>query len=151
MGDSEMGPDEAKPPPPAPATDFASALSLSNPRGLPNLIAWAVLVLALGSALHSCTVMPQARRKAAQPVIDALAAYRAERGVYPDKLDELVPKYLAKLPAEFGDDLPRPGVIDYRRHRGSARHPESYGMVFFVFMLTRCSYDPETRSWRTWD
>jgi hypothetical protein len=43
----------------------------------------------------------------------ALAAYRAEQGSYPDKLEALVPKYLAKVP----DDLFKkaPGSVGYRR------------------------------------
>lgn len=34
----------------------------------------------------------------AEPIIQALEAFRKERGAYPNALEELVPKYLAKVP-----------------------------------------------------
>jgi hypothetical protein len=42
----------------------------------------------------------------------ALAAYRAENGQYPERLDELVPKYIAQLPRDlYGEHPP----LHYRR------------------------------------
>ena len=43
----------------------------------------------------------------------ALAAYRADHGQYPEKLDELMPKYIAAIPDDIFADKPTP--IRYRR------------------------------------
>jgi hypothetical protein len=51
-------------------------------------------------------------RKMAQ-VAFALAAYRAEQGSYPEKLETLVPKYLAKVPDDSFKKAP--GPVGYRR------------------------------------
>lgn len=37
--------------------------------------------------------------EASPPVIRALSAYYADRGHYPERLDELVPRYLPRLPS----------------------------------------------------
>ena len=44
----------------------------------------------------------------------ALAEFKRKQGRYPDKLDELVPGYLPRLPVDYGDR----GVLRYRRSGG---------------------------------
>jgi hypothetical protein len=43
----------------------------------------------------------------------ALASYHADHGQYPDKLDELIPKYLSEIPDDTFADQPTP--VRYRR------------------------------------
>jgi hypothetical protein len=73
-----------------------------------------------------------------QPVIEALAAYEADLGIYPDSLDALSPDYLEDIP-ETVNDLP----INYQQEGASYTLSFSYegpGM-------NRCSYTPE----ENWD
>jgi hypothetical protein len=47
----------------------------------------------------------------------ALAAYRADHGHYPERLDELMPKYIAEIPDDVFAEKPTP--IRYRREGGA--------------------------------
>ena len=78
-----------------------------------------------------------------EPVITALDRYHAERGAYPDSLQELVPRYLtatALSALKFGldDGLEyRPGNADYRLEF----HYSGPGM-------NTCRYDLRSKRWR---
>ncbi len=71
---------------------------------------------------------------ACEPVIQALAAYQAEKGVYPQDLAALSPEYLTALPEEVNDM-----AIVYTPEAGSYALRFSYtgpGM-------NHCTYTPE--------
>lgn len=75
---------------------------------------------------------------ALEPVIKALEQFRADKGAYPESLDELVPDYIASVPAEVNGES-----IFY------AKAGESFSLAFhYVGPGTNtCTYTPKDQ-WR---
>lgn len=88
---------------------------------------------------------------ACEPVIDALTSFRTDAGIYPKKLDELVPRYLPSLPEPFRANSPMSGVT-YGLSSGPDGPTDAYFMSSMLGMgFYRCSYNSSTKQWRVWD
>lgn len=99
-------------------------------RALPLL---AVLVLAASGCCSPSECRPAREGRAhLQPVAEALAAYRAAHGAYPDSAEVLVPAYLPALPA-------RPEGWGY------GRDSVGYSLEFSYTGpgMNRCAYRPD--------
>ena len=105
----------------------------------------AVLSLVLLAACPAPGEGPKAQRgeARAEPVIRALAAYRAARGAYPDSLSMLLPAFLADSALRVPD-------------RAQERYPLEYERTASGYVLTfryvgpgmnHCSYRPERPRW----
>lgn len=82
-------------------------------------IAWWTCALAIGGYLLACRLdSPDHAIALADPIADAILAYEESRGLPPERLEELVPEYLARVPEvdTFGY-----GPLRYRRDREPAR------------------------------
>jgi hypothetical protein len=78
-----------------------------------------------------------ARNETAPPVLAALEAYRAERGEYPEELDELVPEQLAAVPR------PRMGWIAHDDDQFTyLNFGDSFTLEFPSILWIQCSYSP---------
>lgn len=73
---------------------------------------------------------------ASEPVIAALEQYKADNGVYPEKLAELVPDYLSTVPTK--DD-----VLDF----SYSRTEDSFVFSFHYIGpgMNTCTYTPEEK------
>lgn len=82
-------------------------------------------LLAALLALAGCAITPRGGdedglrlKAAATPVLHALIKYRKDRGVYPQSLFELTPKYIAAIPFEPGLNYDRDaGAIAFHYER----------------------------------
>ncbi len=73
---------------------------------------------------------------ALDPVIKALEQYHADKGTYPETLEELAPDYISSTPTEVNDES-----INY------ARSGESYSLAFHYIDpgMNTCTYTPENQ------
>lgn len=89
---------------------------------------------------------PKAERgyERARPVIQALAAYRAERGAYPDSLAQLVPGFLD------AGALATPDAPQERYPLEYARQDTSYVLTFRYTGpgMNYCRYQPAAARWQ---
>ena len=88
---------------------------------------------------------PRAERgfERARPVIEALDRYRAERGAYPDRLEQLVPEFLPAAALA----VPRAAKEGYPLEY--ARQDSTYRLTFRYVGpgMNHCQYQPGAR-WR---
>jgi hypothetical protein len=107
-------------------------------KGFFRLATGAVLLLALiGSSRVGGVMQRHARDVRALQVLDALEAYKKAEGTYPEKLEELVPKYLA--------EVPRPGIglLGNEDDRFSySNYGDSYALEFASVLWVQCQYSP---------
>jgi len=109
-------------------------------------------VTVLGLAAISLTACPapgegpKAARgyERARPVIEALGRYREQRGEYPDRLERLVPEFLA------ADALGMPDAPQERYPLDYAREDTSYVLTFRYAGpgMNHCRYRPGEARWR---
>ncbi len=106
--------------------------------GLVRLATGAVLLVAiLGSAQIAGGLQRRARDVTALQVLDALEKYKKDKATYPDKLDELVPEYLAEIPR------PPIGLIRDEDDRFSySNYGDSYALEFASVLWVQCQYSP---------
>ncbi len=73
---------------------------------------------------------------ACDPIIAALEQYKADKGIYPELLEELQPDYLSDAPAEVNDE-----PISY------TKTDESYSLAFHYIGpgMNTCAYTPEDK------
>lgn len=73
---------------------------------------------------------------ALEPAIKALEQYQADKGTYPESLEELVPDYLPSVPTEVNDES-----ILY------TKMGESYSLAFHYVGpgMNTCTYTPENK------
>ena len=96
-----------------------------------------ILVAILGSAQIAASLQRRARDVTALIVLDALEAYKKDNSTYPDKLDALVPKYLAEIPR------PEIGLIRDEDDRFSySNYGDSYALEFASVLWVQCQYSP---------
>jgi hypothetical protein len=107
-------------------------------RGLLRLAIGAVILIAiLGSAQVAGSFQRRTRDVTALQVLDALEAYKKGNGQYPDKLDGLVPKYLAAIPR------PEIGLIRDEDDRFTySNYGDSYALEFASVLWVQCQYSP---------
>ncbi|MFI5315704.1 MAG: hypothetical protein ACHQ6T_08380 [Myxococcota bacterium] len=106
--------------------------------GLVRFATGAVLLIAiLGSAQAGAFMQRRARDVTALVVLDALEAYKKDNATYPDRLDALVPKYLAEIPR------PQIGLIRDEDDRFSySNYGDSYALEFASVLWVQCQYSP---------
>ncbi len=77
--------------------------------------------------------------KLSEPIIAALERYKADHGIYPEKIDELVPDYLSTLPVSTDE-------VDFFYSKTG----ESYSFSFHYIGpgTNSCTYTPEAKDWR---
>ncbi|MCP3103462.1 hypothetical protein LZ198_31720 [Myxococcus sp. K15C18031901] len=84
------------------------------------------------------------------PLIASLEAYRAEKGTYPETVEELVPTRIATLPT---CDL-QGGTSEPPSHRDSGYHRYSDGkyiITCYTVVFWKYSYDSKEKYWYGWD
>lgn len=90
---------------------------------------------------------PQAQdgRARLQPVVDAVLAYHAAEGGYPDSAAALIPAYLARLPER--PDWVSPGREAWWSY---ARTPAGFAVEFAYYGpgANRCRWASEAGAWR---
>jgi hypothetical protein len=88
---------------------------------------------------------PKAQRGEARaaPVIEALTAYRAERGAYPDSLRLLVPRFLPDSALRVPDRVQERYPLEYERTA------DGYVLTFRYVGpgMNHCRYRPERPRW----
>jgi hypothetical protein len=102
----------------------------------------AVMLLMPSIALAYASQVDRQIPKNAIPITIALEAFRLETGNYPDTLEMLIPKHLAKMPAlRFSIDQPQ---VTYRVTNGKPylAVPSAMGDMFAQF-----EYNFETKVW----
>lgn len=80
-------------------------------------------------------------QQAGDEIIKGLAAYRADTGIYPDEIDELVPKYL------MGIRRPRAGDKKWRYRRSDDGTEFRLSFAFDDGEYPICRYDSATAEW----
>lgn len=105
---------------------------------LSRLAAGALVALTIyGSSQAAQRFQVVARNETAQRVLVALEAYKAEHGMYPDRLADLAPEFLDAVPQ------PRIGLI---RHEDDAfrysNFGDSYALEFASVEWVQCAYSP---------
>ena len=87
---------------------------------------------------------PAARNgySACGPAINALAAYHAEHGTYPGRLEDLVPRYLARVPTKAESRL--------ESIRYEPKASEDYFLEFRYVGpgMNYCDYSPASAKWK---
>lgn len=73
---------------------------------------------------------------ACDPIIAALEQFQADKGTYPESLAELVPDFIASVPAEINDE-----PISY------SKTGESYSLAFHYIGpgMNTCIYTPKDK------
>jgi hypothetical protein len=106
--------------------------------GLFRFAAGALLLLAIfGSNRVAALNQRAARDQTALDVLVALEAYKKERQTYPEKLDELVPDYVAEVPR------PAIGLIRDEDDRFAySNYGDSYMLEFASVLWVQCQYSP---------
>lgn len=85
----------------------------------------------------------QHMEQASVPLIAALERFRTERGAYPAKLEELVPRYIEVLPAcSAGETRPVPY---FRGDDGE------YQLTCYTYFVSKHSYSSKEKKWYEWD
>ena len=100
--------------------------------------AGALLLLAIfGSNRVAAELQRAARDRTALDVLVALEAYKQARATYPERLDELVPDYIA--------EVPRPAIGLYRDEDDRfaySNYGDSYMLEFASVLWVQCQYSP---------
>jgi hypothetical protein len=100
--------------------------------------AGALLLLAIfGSNRVAALMQRAARDQTALDVLVALEAFKKDRQTYPEKLDELVPDYVA--------EVPRPAIGLYRDEDDRfaySNYGDSYMLEFASVLWVQCQYSP---------
>ena len=107
----------------------------------------ALLVVVVVVVLAACPPPgqgPAARNgyNACGPAIGALAAYHAEHGTYPVRLEDLVPRYLMRVPTKDGSRL--------ESIRYELKSSEGYFLQFRYVGpgMNYCDYSPTSAKWK---
>lgn len=96
----------------------------------------------------------------ADKVIQALEAYKKDSAVYPETLEELVPKYLSSIPNpkmgkgqnnKFYYDRGFEFSLESRRGKIESDNPQKYRITYFIFFAMRATYIPSQHKWVIWD
>jgi len=90
-----------------------------------------------GSDRVAAELQRTARDQTATDVLGALEAYKKARQTYPEKLDELVPDYIA--------EVPRPAIGLYRDEDDRfaySNYGDSYMLEFASVLWVQCQYSP---------
>jgi hypothetical protein len=110
----------------------AASAMVSNVAFFAGLIA----PLVRGNARENRRVRSEAER-----IIEAVRAYRRERGVYPDSLEALAPRYLSSLPrARYDQPMGFTYVASSDRHVLGWTDIPPFGRPFYVFEEDRWGY-----------
>lgn len=106
--------------------------------GFFRFAAGALLLLAIFGSNRAAALMQRAARdQTALDLLVALEAYKQERQTYPERLDELVPEYVAEVPR------PAIGLIrDLDDQFAYSNYGDSYMLEFASVLWVQCQYSP---------
>lgn len=111
------------------------------------------LLGALGFSVVTCHGNFGRLERDLQPTIDALEAYEAANGEYPESLDDLVPVHLRTLPQSRYCVIHHEGIYSLPHTPPDADDPHArpyhFGCVTFGFY--KYSYDVDLQQWYGWD
>jgi hypothetical protein len=80
-------------------------------------------------------------RSEADRIVEAVRAHRRDHGVYPDSLQQLVPRYLPRLPhAKYTGPMGFTYVVSSDRHVLGWTDVPPFGRPFYVFEEDRWGY-----------
>ncbi len=123
------------------------ALSALVTRRWAHLASSGVAISAVVASLLVSRPVSQRQRAgsiaAAQPVLAAIERFRAQRGAYPETIQQLVPAY---LPADPRTRMGFSGTPFYLRSK-----PAGLTLYFDLPAAMRCSYDSESKRWHVHD
>lgn len=106
--------------------------------GLARVAAGALITASIFlSNQAAVTAQERARDETAAQVVEALGAYHAAHGVYPDKLENLVPDQLGAIPR------PRMGWIEHSNEEFTySNFGDSFALEFSSVLWVQCAYSP---------
>jgi hypothetical protein len=92
--------------------------------------------LLLGNARENRRVRSEAER-----IIEAVRVYRLDHGVYPESLEQLIPRYLSRLPrAKYSEPMGFTYVASSDRHVLGWTQMPPFGRPFYAFEEDRWGY-----------
>ena len=120
-----------------------------RPQGQPNRAPLAVCLILL-SVVWIYTENQFYAKNQATKIINALEAYRKDQNVYPTALEELVPKYLNKIPspkligAEWKNKFTYDRGFEFLMgwQKGRTDDPQKYCLTYPIFSFFRTTYVP---------
>ncbi|MCX7168106.1 MAG: hypothetical protein NTV11_17775 [Rhodocyclales bacterium] len=105
-----------------------------------RLIRFVVYLAAVGTVLSLIPINRQIAEERAERIIAAVENYKAANGRYPDRLDQLVPQFIAVIPAKARATFTDSG---FRYFAG-----ESHTLMYVAMPpFGRRTYNFETKSW----
>jgi hypothetical protein len=106
--------------------------------GAMRALAGVLVVVMIGLANWRANAYQEtARDQTSAQVIAGLEAYRAQRGVYPDDLAELVPEFLSEVPRPAMGLIPNSDEVFTYSNFG-----DSYALEFSSVLWVQCAYSP---------
>lgn len=82
------------------------------------------------------------------PTITAIENYRRDEGTYPEKLEQLLPKYLTTLPSCFPPGYMPISYDSYSQDKFSVKN--DFGLTCLTLGFLKATYHPD-RGWYLWD
>jgi len=105
-----------------------------------RLIRFAIYLAAVGVVFSLIQINKQIAKEHAERIIAAVENYKAANGKYPDRLDQLVPQFIAEIPAKARITFTDRG---FRYLAG-----ESHTLMYVAMPpFGRTTYNFETKSW----
>jgi len=75
-------------------------------------------------------------------IVAAIEQYNKKNGVYPEKLEQLTPDFIEKVPKNW--TMHRTWFYDLYTEN-------DYRLTFIPYAFLKCSYYPKEKTWRCWD
>lgn len=105
-----------------------------------RLLRFAIYLAAVGIVLSLIPINRNIARERAERIIAAVESYKAANGAYPDRLDQLAPRFLAEIPTKARLTFTDSG---FRYLAG-----DSHTLMYVALPpFGRNTYNFETRSW----
>lgn len=108
-----------------------------------RLIRFGIYLAAVGVALSLIPINRQIGEERANRIITAVEAYKAANGTYPERLDQLVPRFISEIP-----DKARISYLDIGFRYYANTDPEAHKLLYLATpSFGRRTYSFETKSW----
>jgi len=99
--------------------------------------------------IGSCQYEIYQSKKAAMKVVEAVDKFQAEKGHYPEKMEELIPDYIAEIPKVEGGFIGK-GLF-YHLYKNDEDNSSEYCVGFIYMPIRHVTYCSKNRVWRDWD
>ena len=114
-----------------------------------RLIRFAVYLAAVAVVLSLIPINRHVAEERAERIIAAVETYKAANGKYPDRLDELVPQFIAEVPAKARVTFTDSGFRYYATSYDAGSEQKESHTLMYVAMppFGRKTYHFETKKW----